>query len=82
VVLPLNSDRYFKRTQMLNPNANIKPPTGTLDGTGRSTTVFTPPGSKKSKWIVGRTFHHVLVVLDGAGNPVLASNAWPVTITP
>ena len=81
-VLPINRDRYFKRTLKLNPNANIKPPTGTLDGSGRSTTVFTPPGSKKSTWIVGRTFHHALVVLDPAGNTVLASNAWPVTITP
>jgi len=80
--LPLNLDRYFKRSQMLNPNANLKPPTGTLDGTGRGVTTFVPPGSKKSTWIVGRTFHHVLVVIDSSGSTVLASNAWPVTITP
>ncbi len=82
LTLAVNTDRYFKKTQKLNPSGNLLPPTGTLDASGRATVAFVPPRRATRGWLVGRTFHHVAVVLDASGNPLLSSNAWPVTMTP
>jgi hypothetical protein len=82
LTLGVNSDRYYKKTQKLNPNGNVSPPTGTLDPQGRATTSFIPPRKSPQTWLVGRTFHHVVVVVDASGTPLLSSNPWPVTMTP
>lgn len=81
LTLALNHDRYFKKTVKLGPGY-VKPPTGTLDATGKATVSFSPPLSAATKWLSGRTFHHAAVVLDAQGNTLAASNAWPVTIVP
>ena len=80
--LPLNRDRYFKKTLKLKPFGTLSPPQGTLDANGRAAVDFAPPGSSPATWLVGQTFHHAALVLDAAGNTLEASNAWPVTIVP
>lgn len=81
LTLSLNRGRYFKFTQAFNPNGPVSPPVGLLDGQGLATASFSPPLRASAKWLVGRTFHHALVVFDASGTAVLSSNAWPVTIT-
>jgi len=80
--LELNPGRYFKFTLAFNPIGPLRPPVGVLDAQGRATATFAPPRLASAKWLVGRTFHHALVIYDAAGNALSTSNAWPVTITP
>lgn len=80
--LALNRGRYFKFTEAFNPNGPISPPVGVLDAQGTASAGFMPPRKASSKWLVGRTFHHALVVFDSTGTAVLTSNPWPVTIVP
>jgi len=82
LTLSVNRDRYFKKTYKLSPNGTLQPPTGNLGAAGTAAVSFTPPGSSSSKWLVGQTFHHVAVVLDGSGNALAATNAWPITVVP
>jgi hypothetical protein len=80
--LALNHDRYFKKALKLGPGGYLKPPSGTLDAAGKATVSFAPALASSTKWLSGQTFHHVAVLLDAQGNPLEATNAWPVTIVP
>jgi hypothetical protein len=79
--LPLNFDAYFKFT-LINPNTLISNSLGFLDGSGKAHPAFSLAPASIDASLAGVTLNHAAVVLDASFNPVLATNAEPLTFQP
>lgn len=80
--LPLAADRYLKHTLASPINALIQGGSGQLDANGRAQVTFTPNAALLGPLYSGLTLYHAFVVFDALGQPLMASNPVPVTLTP
>jgi len=80
--IPINPDLYTAILVFQPQLSPIAPLHGYLDGSGKATATFELVRRWRSAPVVGRTFHHVVLLLDGHGEIAFVSNAVPVTVRP
>ena len=80
--IPINPDLYTAILVCQPQLSPIAPLRGHLDGSGKATATFELVRRWRSAPVVGRTFHHAFVVLDGHGGLEFVSNPVGVTVRP
>jgi len=78
--IPINPDLYTRLLVLCPRQSPVTPLRGFLDGAGRATATFALDRRWHSALLVGHTFHHAFVVLDGQRRVVFVSNAAQVTV--
>lgn len=80
VLIPLTLDRYTRLT-IVQPSLTTVGGAGMLDASGSALARVRLQGAAQAVF-VGHTLHHAAVVVDGAGAPLVATNAVAVRIVP